>query len=126
MAFLGLMFVCCVLLVAGLPPLPGFVAKLALVDAAIDALPVAGAGPVWMLVAGVLVTGFAALFALARIGIRLFWAGVRRTPRVHVLEAAPVAFLVLLALVLSAAAGPAMSFFDAAARSLHEPQTYIR
>ena len=28
MAFLGLMFVCCVLLLTGLPPLPGFIANL--------------------------------------------------------------------------------------------------
>ena len=36
-AFLGLSFVCCALLVTGLPPLAGFIAKFALVAAAIAA-----------------------------------------------------------------------------------------
>jgi len=125
-AFLGLMFVCCVLLVAGLPPLPGFVAKFTLLAAALEGVTTAGEGAVWVLAAGVLGSGFAAIIALARIGIRLFWAGIRRRPRLHVLEAAPVAFLIALCLALSAGSGPAMGFFDAAARSLHEPQTYIR
>jgi multicomponent K+:H+ antiporter subunit D len=43
-----------------------------------------------------------------------------------VLEAAPVAFLVMLCLLLSAFSGPVMTFFEATASSLHDPQTYIR
>ena len=128
MAFLGLMFVCCVLLVAGLPPLPSFVAKLALLSAALDSAP-AGQVPrqTWLLIGGILGTGFAQLIALTRIGIRLFWgSGVRRTPRLRVLEAAPVAVLVLLSLALSAMSGSAMRFFEAAARSLHAPEVYTR
>ena len=39
MAFLGLTFVCCVLLVAGLPPLSGFLAKFALLRTAIGQTP---------------------------------------------------------------------------------------
>ena len=38
-AFLGFVFVSCVLLVTGLPPLPGFVAKFALLSTAIDTAP---------------------------------------------------------------------------------------
>src|SRR5690606_27656211 len=37
MAFLGLAFVCCVLLVAGLPPLSGFIAKFAMLHAVFSA-----------------------------------------------------------------------------------------
>ena len=36
MAFLGLAFVCCALLVTGMPPLAGFIAKFAMVAVAID------------------------------------------------------------------------------------------
>jgi multicomponent K+:H+ antiporter subunit D len=128
MAFLGLMFVCCVLLVTGLPPLPSFVAKFSLLATALDAAPGAQvSGKAWALVAGVLVTGFAQIVALSRIGIRLFWAGTaRRVPRLRVLEAAPVAFVVLLCLGLSALSGTAMRFFEAAARSLHAPEVYTR
>jgi multicomponent K+:H+ antiporter subunit D len=126
MAFLGLMFVCCVLLVTGLPPLAGFVAKFALLSAALAAAEAGGAA-VWALAAGVLISGLAGALAFTRIGMRLFWSTVgRRTPRLRVLEAMPVAMLVLLTLGFSVAAGPVMTYLEAAARSLHDPDTYIR
>ncbi len=127
MAFLGLMFVCCVLLVAGLPPLPGFVAKFTLLSVVLETAPAVGARNAgWVLAIAVLATGIVAVVALTRIGMRLFWSPAqRRTPRLHVLEAAPVAFLVLACLGLTAASGPAMRFFEATARSLHDPQAYI-
>lgn len=127
MAFMGLMFVACVLLVTGSPPLSGFVAKFALLSAAIDAAqgsPVAAA--VWSLVIGTLAAGMASLIALTRIGMRLFWSVIgRNTPRLRVLEAGPVALLVLLCIALAAGAGPVMEFLDAAASSLRAPQIYI-
>ena len=127
-AFLGLAFVSCVLLVTGLPPLPGFVAKFALLSTAIGAAPAEGvAGPAWALTALVLVTGFVSLVALTRAGIRLFWTvTARTTPRLQVGEAAPVAFLIALVIALGVATSPVMSYLEAAAVSLHEPQSYIR
>ena len=127
MAFLGLMFVCCVLLVAGLPPLPGFVAKFTLLSVVLETAPAVGARNAgWVLAVAVLATGIVSIVALTRIGMRLFWSPAqRRTPRLLVVEAAPVAFLVLVCLGLSAASGPAMRFFEGTARSLHDPQTYI-
>jgi multicomponent K+:H+ antiporter subunit D len=128
MAFLGLSFVLCVLLVSGLPPLSGFVAKFALLHAAM-------ATPghsvlswyAWGFVAAVLVTGFAAVIALTRIGLRLFWSVTgRSTPRLRVIEVGPVAFLLVLCLALTAGAGPVMTYLDSAARSLHSPDVYIR
>jgi multicomponent K+:H+ antiporter subunit D len=126
--FLGLMFVSCVLLVTGLPPLPGFIAKFALLSTAIAAAPAAGLGAAaWTLTTVVLVSGFAGVVALTRAGIRLFWTvTARTTPRLRVLEAAPVAFLVALCVVLATAASPIMQYLDHAATSLHEPQDYIR
>src|SRR5690606_32833267 len=97
MAFLGLMFVCCVLLVAGLPPLPGFVGKFAVLAAAVGAAPEIGGGPaVWLLCAAVLLSGLTAVIALSRVGMRLFWGAARITPRLRVIEAAPVALLVMV------------------------------
>jgi len=128
MAFLGLMFVCCTLLVTGLPPLPGLVAKFALLSTALAAAHV-GAVPwtTWAFFASILLSGFASLIALSRVGMRLFWSvAARTTPRLRVLEAAPVAALVLLCLALTVAAGPVASYLDSAARSLHEPDTYVR
>lgn len=127
-AFLGLVFVSCVLLVAGLPPLPGFVAKFALLSTAIDTAPAIGLGAAaWALAAAVLVSGFVAVIALTRVGIRLFWTvTARTTPRLRVAEAAPVAFLVVLCIVLGTASSPIIDYLDHAAVSLHDPQEYIR
>ncbi len=128
MAFLGLAFVCCVLLVAGLPPLSGFVAKFAMLHAVVTTQ--TGLTPswyTWMLIAAVLSTGFSAVIALVRIGLRLFWSVAgRTTPRLRVIEVGSVAFLIVLCLGLTAGAGPVMTYLESAARSLHAPEVYIR
>ena len=128
MAFLGLMFACCVMLVTGLPPLPAFVAKFALLSTALHGASASGT-PIetWVFCAAVLLSGFAALIALSRIGMRLFWSvAARTTPRLRVLEAAPIAALILLCLGLSVATDPVARYLDSAARSLHQPDTYVR
>jgi multicomponent K+:H+ antiporter subunit D len=127
-AFLGLVFVSCVLLVTGLPPLPGFVAKFALLSTAIEFAPTVGLeAPAWTLAAAVLASGLAGIIALTRVGIRLFWTvTARTTPRLRVVEAAPVATLVALSIALGVGASPVMSYLESAALSLHEPRSYIR
>jgi multicomponent K+:H+ antiporter subunit D len=128
MAFLGMMFVCCVLLVSGLPPLSGFNAKFALLATMLHAGGADGTTPsTWVLAAAILMSGLASVIALSRIGIRLFWSiTARATPRLRLLEAAPVAILVLLCLGLTLAADPVTKYLDSAARSLHQPDTYVR
>jgi multicomponent K+:H+ antiporter subunit D len=127
MAFLGLMFVCCALLLVGLPPMPGFVAKFALLSGALRDAPDGASAHGWVFSAAVLLSGFATLIALSRVGMRLFWSvAARATPRLRVLEAAPVAALVVLCLALGVAAGPVARYLDATARSLHQPDTYVR
>lgn len=127
MAFLGLMFVCCALQLVGLPPLPGFIAKFALLSGALRDTPGGAPAASWTFVAAVLLSGFASLIALSRVGMRLFWSvAARTTPRLRVLEAAPVAALVLLCLALGVAAEPVARYLDATARSLHQPDTYVR
>ena len=126
MAFLGLAFVCCVLLVTGLPPLSGFVAKFALLSAAVEA----ASGPTpsidaWLLVGGVLVSGLAGVVAMSRTGMRVFWGGERTAPRLRISEAGPVTMLIALCIVLSAQAGPVIEYLSAAAQTLDRPATYI-
>jgi multicomponent K+:H+ antiporter subunit D len=59
--------------------------------------------------------------------MRLFWSvAARTTPRLRILEAAPVAALVLLCVTLGVAADPVSRYLDSTARSLHEPDTYVR
>lgn len=128
MAFLGMVFVCCVLLVSGLPPLPGFLAKFALLSTIIQSAAATGA-PVstWVLCITIILSGFASVIALSRVGMRLFWStAARTTPRLRLLEATPVAAMVLLCVGLSIAADPVMRYLEHAAQSLHQPDAYIR
>lgn len=128
MAFLGLAFVCCALLVTGMPPLVGFIAKFGVLSATFHGLS-SGVDPArsWVLIALLLLSGFAGLIALCRIGMRLFWSVTgRTTPRLRLIEAGPVAFLLVLCIALTAAAGPMMTYVSSAADTLNDPQTYIR
>ncbi|CAM3762795.1 monovalent cation/H+ antiporter subunit D [Bordetella tumulicola] len=127
MAFLGLAFVSCALLVTGLPPLSGFVAKFSLLSAAVaEANASMQPADAWILVAGVLVAGLAGIIAFGRAGMRIFWGNDERTtPRLRVLEAGPVSILLLLCVALAAGAGPVSAYLDAAARSLDDPSLYI-
>src|SRR5690606_3438079 len=83
MAFLGLIFVFCVMLVAGLPPLPGFVAKFAILATAMGSAETS-ATPAWLYMAAVILSGLAAVVTASRIGMRLFWThAARRVPRLR-------------------------------------------
>ena len=124
MALLGLSFAGCALLVAGLPPLAGFVAKFALLDALLEPDP--GNASSWALVALLSTYGLAAIIGMGRAGVRIFWAAEERThPRVRVVEMAPVAALLALCFALTLAAGPAMRYLGDAAAAVHAPSRYV-
>ncbi len=127
MAFLGLAFVCCALLVTGMPPLAGFIAKFAMVAVAIEALPPDGSfGREWLLIILLLAGGLAGIIALMRTGMRLFWSvNGRQVPRLSVTEAGPVAFLILVCVAMTIAAGPTMTYLGSAAAGLADPALYI-
>lgn len=127
MAFLGLAFVFCALLVTGMPPLAGFIAKVSLAAAAIDALPEGGApGREWLFIVVLLAGGLAGLTALMRVGMRLFWSTIgRQTPRLAITEAGPVAFLILVCVGITVSAGPTMTYLESAAAGLADPELYI-
>jgi multicomponent K+:H+ antiporter subunit D len=127
MAFLGMSFIACTLLVAGLPPLSGFIAKFLILSAAMDiapleALPVS----VWVLWGAVLVSSLIVIIALCHMGVRLFWSSDEIVaPQLRLIEATPVAVLLLLSAVLAAGAGPTMDYIGRAGTSLSTPQVYI-
>jgi multicomponent K+:H+ antiporter subunit D len=123
MALLGLSFACCGLLVAGLPPLPGFVAKVAVLGALLAPEPVPPSA--WALLALLSLSGLAAIIAMGRAGVRIFWATQRSVPRVRVIEMAPVALLLGLCFALTVAAGPAMRYMQDTAQALYSPRAYI-
>ncbi|QJR14812.1 monovalent cation/H+ antiporter subunit D [Usitatibacter palustris] len=123
MALLGVAFLGCTLQLAGMPPLPAFLAKVSMLSAVLAPTPVEG--PAWVLLALLLVTGLAALVALARAGVAIFWAEASAVPRVLLIELAPIAALLALCLALTIAAGPAMRYFQDAADALHSPKAYV-
>lgn len=129
-AVLGACFVGCAVLLIGLPPLSGFVAKLAMLAALMAPAGQSGAVGIppasWAFVALLLLSGLAALLTLSRVGMRTFWAPVDSSvPRVLVVEIAPVFVLLLLTVVLAIKGGPVLQYMEDTARALHEPSSYI-
>ena len=130
--FLGTSFIACALLIAGLPPLSGFVAKVAMVSALLDP---AGPGTAaastvspaeWALVAALIGSGLLSTIALSRAGIRHFWAPhARPPPRLRVVECVPIGALVVACAALTVGAGPAHRYAVDTAQSLHQPVGYV-
>jgi multicomponent K+:H+ antiporter subunit D len=66
-----------------------------------------------------MLSGLAALIALARAGVRIFWADAGRiAPRVRLIEIAPVAGLITAGLLLTVFAGPVMNYLHGAGEAL--------
>jgi len=125
MAFLGLSFVACGLLITGLPPMSGFVAKFSLLSAAVQAAST-DTPHAWVLITAVLLSGLAGVIALCRTGIRLFWnVDEVIVPKLKPSEAAPVAVLLLACVALSFWAGAVIQYFDETARYLGKPSIYV-
>jgi multicomponent K+:H+ antiporter subunit D len=126
MALLGISFLACAVLLAGLPPLSGFIAKFALLSGLLQPAGTEGAdGATWAFAGLVILSGLAVIIAMTRAGIHSLWDD-RSVPRVRVIEMAPVAALLLLCAVLTVRAGPAMHYLEATARALHDPAHYVR
>lgn len=127
-AILGLCFAACAILLAGLPPFSGFIAKFAMLSAMMGtgAIGVPPTAAVWTLIVLVILSGVASLIAMTRVGIRTFWGSLEGTvPRVLVIELTPVMFLLALTLLLTVRAGPAMQYMDTTIRTLANPSSYI-
>ena len=126
MTVLGICFALCLMTLAGLPPMPGFIGKIAMIQgmglgAAQENLPPALG---WGFVVLLLVSGFATLIGLARIGIQTFWASEDAPPRVLALEIGPVIALLLMLTLISVKAEVMLRYTAGTADDLHETATY--
>lgn len=127
-ALLGLTFIVCTLLVAGLPPLSGFLGKFAVVSAL---LPIADTDftttpGMWTLMILLFVSGLFALVALTRIGVRFFWmTSGRPAPLIRSIEYLPIALLIVFSVLLTVRAEVVMKFAKQTSDALHSPQLYM-
>ncbi|WP_223464449.1 monovalent cation/H+ antiporter subunit D [Pseudomonas sp. GL-RE-26] len=132
MAFLGLSFIACALLIIGMPPLSGFIGKLGLIGALLNPLGLGNSGeaPIsnaaWGLLVLLIVSGLASLIAFSRLGIQRFWTPAERpSPLLRRLECVPIFALLGLSIALTFKADPLLRYTQAAADALYNPQQYV-
>ena len=126
MAFLGMSFFACALVVTGLPPFSGFVGKFSMLSAALQSTTSTFAAAPWILIATALTSGLLGLIALCRTGIRLFWSPENIvTPTLRAREAFPVGALILACACMTIWAGPIMEYMQETAHYLGRPMSYV-
>ncbi|WP_338144408.1 monovalent cation/H+ antiporter subunit D [Neoroseomonas marina] len=126
-AVLGFAFMACAVLLAGLPPLSGFLAKFAILSTLLASSGPSVSPTTWALMAALILSGFATVVAMLRSGIDVFWTSpAARAPRIGLIEIVPVAMLLLLCAVLTVGAGPASAYLQSAAEGLHLPASYLQ
>jgi multicomponent Na+:H+ antiporter subunit D len=118
---LGVLFLIPALSLAGLPPLSGFVAKLALVRAGLDA-------EAYLVVGIALAVGLLTLLSMTKLWHEAFWKAVpegpedRRGTRGLLV---PIAALAAVTVAIGVGAGPLFSLAVSAADQLLDRETYI-
>jgi multicomponent K+:H+ antiporter subunit D len=125
-ALLGMSFMGGALVLAGLPPLSGFLGKFAILAPLFDKWGGGVSVVASLLLAAFVLSGLATVIAMTRLGIDVFWASAAPTPRVRVIEIGPVLLLLSLCVALAVRPAPVMHYMEATAWSLHAPQHYIR
>jgi multicomponent Na+:H+ antiporter subunit D len=108
---------------AGVPPLSGFIAKLAVVAPMIDV-------GQYLLAAISLAVSLMTVLSMARVWEEGFWKPMEATgatpqPRLGAAILAPIAFLVALTIGLTALAGPVSDMTLVAAKQLQNPAEYV-
>lgn len=119
-------FAVAALVMAGLPPLSGFIAKFAMISAALntgDGLSAA----TWWLTGALVVSGLFVLVAMVRNGINIFWTSLPEDGqlRLRPLEIGPIVLLLALCVLLALMAGPAMAVLADTAAFIHSPLSYV-
>ena len=132
MAFLGLSFIACALLIIGMPPLSGCIGKLSLLNALLNPMGLGNATdePIstaaWSLLALLILSGLASLIAFSRMGIQRFWTPLEReSPILRRIECLPIVLLLGLCVVLTFKAEPVLRYTQAAADTLNNPERYV-
>ena len=118
----AVLFLLPALSLAGIPPLSGFVAKLALIEAGLD-------DGWWLVVAASLAVSILTLFSMTKIWAGAFWGasqpaeGGRRLPALMVVSTAA---LTVLSLSVALFAGPLYALSERAATDLLDGEAYVQ
>jgi len=131
LAILGACFGVTALLIIGMPPFAGFIAKFMLISGIFNPQGLAYNDyrpdlDDWLFVVMIILSGLAVLIAMSRAGIRTFWGSLEgNVPKVMVIEIIPVVALLSLCLLMTVIAGPTMRTLDSLGQNLHQPTAYI-
>jgi multicomponent K+:H+ antiporter subunit D len=126
LAYLATTFLLCMLVLAGLPPLSGFVGKVAMLGALLEGPSGSVPAARWWLFALLILSGLAAAIALVRAFISHFWSVQERPqPVLRVIEVVPVTLLLGACIALAYQGEAAMAYTRHTAATLHTPQAYI-
>jgi multicomponent K+:H+ antiporter subunit D len=129
LAVLGVAFIACAVLLSGLPPLSGFIAKFSILSSLLDQTWLVGGGTIsaqyWILFLVLVISSLATVVAVMRAGVRTFWSIDRELPRVRGVELGAVALLLFLCAALTVQAGPVMRFMQVTAKGLELGRPYI-
>jgi multicomponent K+:H+ antiporter subunit D len=124
-AFLGISFGLCCLLLAGLPPLSGFLAKFAILSTALDSADDPTART-WWLIGTLIFSGLGVLIAMARSGINIFWATLEPgAAQARISEVLPIVVLLALCIALSVMPAPVLSYMESSASLVSIPELYV-
>ena len=121
---MGGAYLVCVLMIAGLPPLSGFIGKLAMMDA----LARVGDVTAWTMVAALSLSSLGALIGLTRAGVAAIWGREEDAPRLVVgaAEFTAIAGLLGACVLLSVFGGSALIYAEHTADWLSRPQAYVQ
>ena len=122
-AMLAVSFLACALLLAGLPPLSGFLAKFSMLAPMLDATAREGTMALFTLV---IVAGFCTVIAMCRAGIQIFWTDVDRSfPQARVTEVAGIVLLLGACLLLTVVVQGPLGYLHDTANQVHDRANYI-
>ena len=124
-ALISWCFATVALVLAGLPPLAGFLSKFVMISSAFTE--VEQPGPwTWWFAAAVISSGLLVLVAMVRNGINIFWTSMPETGiRVRLMEIVPVVLLLALCVIATILAGPIIDILASTVGNLHNPDIYI-
>lgn len=126
--WLGFGFLVCTMMLAGMPPLAGFTAKVGLIVPLLDHHLINGEpwAPAMLLVGALLLSGLCTLVAMTRAGIRCLWArNSSEIPQMSRLEYAPIALLCMLIVIMTSQSPAMLAWTGDMARRINTPAVYV-